>query len=130
MMYLYGLLALIIVVLGGAVYKYRGDAIQERATAALERSRAETAISANAAQEATIGRLRATIEANEKLAAEHALEVREFNERFATLNEQLRDLVSKNAEVRDFLDIPVPDALRRLHSKPQAGNSGAKPSHP
>lgn len=109
-----GILVLVLTGMAAAIYKYRGDAIGARAEAARLAGQLQTAIDVNRAQEATIGRMRAQAEADAKGAAELAEELRLLNENVAAINEERRALKDSDATVKEFLDTPIPDALRGL----------------
>lgn len=114
MMYLrLGILAAFIAVSGLAtVFYYRGNA----AIAEAQQARANLAVAedANHAQEATIGRLRASEEANAKQVAELLDQVDAFNKAVAETKDAIQALEKSNATVAAYLRTAVPDELKRL----------------
>lgn len=103
---------------------YRGNAIKAEAEvqqreAEIERIEGElqTAIDVNRINEQTIGRLRAQMEADARDSAELAEELRKLNEKMAENNEALGELKEKDENVRDYLNTPVPDDLRRMYDQ-------------
>lgn len=106
-----GLLIAFVAIVGVALW-YRGEAI--RAHAARDRALADlgAAVAANRAQEATIGRLRATAEINDRLLAEIAEQLASINAGVADQAEAVKELADANEDVRAYLGQPVPDALR------------------
>lgn len=108
-----GALLVFMAVIAGLLW-YRGEAI----SAAAERDRAradlQVAVDANAAQQATIGRLRADAEANDRLLADMAAQIAIITSKVTETNAALSDLKETNADVRDYLSTPVPPDLDRL----------------
>ena len=114
MMYLrLGLLATFLGVCGLALW-YRGNAIAAAADAAAARADLSTALAANAAQEATIGRLRASAEANDRILAETADRLDAISRTLFETNSSIVDLKDANEDVRSYLGTPVPPDLRLL----------------
>lgn len=106
--------ALVMACLGGAVLYYRGNAISAAADAAQARANLAVAEDANKAQEATIGRLRATEEANAKQVAELLDQLDAINKAMAETNDAIKALEKENADVAAYLGAAVPDDLRKL----------------
>lgn len=102
---------------GLLAYKYRGDAIGARAEAARIAGHLQTAVDVNRVQEATIGRMRAQAEADARGAAELAEQLAALNAAMQANNAALADLRKSDATVRDYLDTPVPDDLRRMYAR-------------
>lgn len=100
--------------LGSGVLWYRGEAIA--AAAERDRARADLAVAAdaNAAQQATIGRLRAEAEANDRLVAKMADDIAAINSAVAETNEAIVDLKEANEDVRAYLGTAVPPDVERL----------------
>lgn len=100
--------------LAGVALWYRGQAIAATAQAAQARADLDTAVAANRAQEETIGRLRASAEANDRIVAEMADRLAAINEAVTETNEAVGDLKDANEDVRDYLGTRVPADLDRL----------------
>lgn len=93
---------------------YRGEAISAQADAQQARANLAVAEDANKAQEATIGRLRATEEANAKQVAELLDQLDQINKAMAETNDAIKALEKVNADVAAYLGAAVPDDLRKL----------------
>lgn len=118
-MRLYLALGVVIAFLGlaGVAMYYRAEAIQEAAEAAQARADLETALVSNRALEATVGRLRASAEANDKLMAEMADTLDKIGKDIGETNNAIGALKESSDEVRDYLALPVPADLRQLLDK-------------
>jgi predicted metal-binding transcription factor (methanogenesis marker protein 9) len=66
------------------------------------------------AQEETIGRLRASAEANERIIAEMAEQLAAIGQAVTETNQAVGDLKDANEDVRAYLASPVPPDLRLL----------------
>jgi LysB family phage lysis regulatory protein len=110
-------LAIAFLSLVGTALWFRGQAISAAADATQARADLGTAIAANKAQEETIGRLRASAEANDRIVAEMADRLAAINEAVTENNAARNSLKDSDENVRSYLDTPVPDALRRLYDK-------------
>jgi LysB family phage lysis regulatory protein len=97
---------------------YRGEAL----SSAAERQRAEAAlavaIDANEKQAAALQALREEKERSERILADIAAKLAAINQGTAELNEAIGELEVSDAEVRDYLGVPVPDDLKRLLNRP------------
>nr|WMC97963.1 hypothetical protein RAR13_04400 [Aminobacter aminovorans] len=109
-------LAVAFLSVGGLALWYRSSAIEAEAERDRARADLATAVDVNRAQEATIGRMRAQADADAKGAAELAAQIAALNEAFRVNNAALADLKDKDATVRDYLNSPVPDDLRRMYA--------------
>jgi hypothetical protein len=109
-------LAAFLAVLALALW-YRGQAISASNELDLARVNMKIALDANAAQEATIGRLRATAEANDRLLAEMATDLDAIRQGQAETSQAITDLKEASDDVRAFLGTPVPPDLERLLNK-------------
>lgn len=98
----------------GMALWYRSEAISAAADAAQARADLNTAVAANRAQEETIGRLRASAEANDRIVAEMADRLATINEAITETNQAVGDLKDANLDVRDYLGTAVPPDLRLL----------------
>lgn len=114
MMYLR--LAAVVAFLGLAALAmyYRGNAAHAQAEAAQARANLAVAEDANKAQQATIGRLRATEEANAKATAELLDELEAINAKMAKTTDAVQALEKQNADVAAYLGAAVPADLRKL----------------
>lgn len=114
---LYLALAVVIafLVIGGMALWYRGQAIS--ATAA--RDKAEKALSvaqeANRQAIATIDAMNEQSRLDGRLAADLAAKNRQLADDLSDKDAQLDELEKQNADLRSFLDQPVPDDLGRLY---------------
>jgi LysB family phage lysis regulatory protein len=93
---------------------YRGQAISAQAQAAQARADLASAVAANAAQQETIGRLRATAEANDRIVTQMTGQLAAINAAVADTNQQIGDLKDANEDVRAYLAGRVPADLDRL----------------
>ena len=100
--------------LGGTALWYRSEAISAAADAAQARADLSTAVAANKAQEETIGRLRASAEANDRIVAKMADDVASINSAITETSESVRDLEKSNEDVRTYLGTRIPAGLDRL----------------
>lgn len=100
--------------LAGVAAWYGWDAAAARAEAAQARADLETALASNRALEATVGRLRASEAANDKLMAEMADTLERISNEVAELDDDVYGLKETDDEVRDYLANPVPLSLREL----------------
>lgn len=110
--------ALAFVGLIATVYKYRGDAIGARAEAARINAVLQKAVDANHEQQRTIAEMRrqATIDAD--LVASLQDELSAANQSTLSLATKLSELKSGNPDVKSFLDLPVPEPLKRMYDRP------------
>lgn len=100
--------------LGGVALYYRAEAADAAKEAQQAISDRDTAVAANKAQEATIGRLRASAEANDKLLAKMADDIAGIHNAAQETNDEIGKLRDENQEVRDYLGVSVPDSVKRV----------------
>lgn len=93
---------------------YRGEAISAEAETRQAKADLATAVAANAAQQETIGRLRASAEANDRIVSQMTDQLAAINAAVADTNQQIGDLKDANEDVRAYLAGRVPDDLNRL----------------
>jgi LysB family phage lysis regulatory protein len=103
--------------LGGVALYYRAEAADAAKEAQQAISDRDTAIAANKAQEATIGRLRASAEANDKIMAQMAEQIAAINDATAQTSEDIGKLKDANKDVRAWLNGLVPPDAERLLNK-------------
>lgn len=101
--------------LGGAALYYRAEAADAAKEAQQAISDRDTAIAANKAQEATIGRLRVEAARNDKLTAELEQKLAEAKVAVLKRKDDLTALKETDATTFDYLKSPVPLSLRRLY---------------
>lgn len=101
-----------------AVYKYRGDAIGARAEAARINGELNKAVTANAEAEAAYRELQKQADLDAKLVAELQDDLNAANASTLALATKVAELKSGNPDVKSFLDMPVPAALRELYDRP------------
>ncbi|MER9814312.1 hypothetical protein [Mesorhizobium sp. M0129] len=113
--------AILIVILGLATtaFWYRGNAISARADAAQARADLQTAVAVNNANEEAMGRLKAAREKADQLAADLAEQIKTSNQALVDAAAERRKLENDNDDIRKFLALRIPDALR-LRNDPQA----------
>jgi LysB family phage lysis regulatory protein len=109
-----GIVLLAFLTLGGVALWYRSEASDARAEARQAKADLHTAEAANVAQQETIGRLRASAEANDRIVAKMADDLSGINAAVAKTNQQIGDLKDANEAVRDYLARAVPADLDRL----------------
>ena len=100
--------------LGGVTLYYRAEAADAAKEAQQAISDRDTAIAANKAQEATIGRLRASAEANDKILSKMADDIAGIHNTAQETNDEIGKLRDENQEVRDYLGVSVPDSVKRV----------------
>lgn len=100
--------------LGGVALYYRAEAADAAKEAQQAISDRDTAIAANKAQEATIGRLRASAEANDRIMAQMADDIAGIHNAAQETNDEIGKLRDENQEVRDYLGVSVPDSVKRV----------------
>lgn len=113
---LYLALGVLIAFLGLAALAlwYRGEAISAAAQARQAKADLVTAEAANKAQQETIGRLRVSAEANDRIVAKMANDLAGINAAVADTNQQIGELKDANEDVRAYLAGRVPADLDRL----------------
>lgn len=100
--------------LGGVALYYRAEAADAAKEAQQAISDRDTAIAANKAQEATIGRLRASAEANDRILSKMADDIAGIHNAAQETNDEIGKLRDENQEVRDYLGVSVPDSVKRV----------------
>lgn len=100
--------------LGATALWYRGQAISAQAQAAQARLALNTAVAANKVQEETIGRLRASAAANDRIMAGLTEQLAFINASITETNQQIGDLKDANEDVRAYLSGLVPAELKRV----------------
>ena len=108
------ILAIAFLSIGGVAMFYRAEAASAAREAAQAISDRDTAIAANKAQEATIGRLRASAEANDKILTKMADDIAGIHNATQETNDEIGKLRDENQEVRDYLGVSVPDSVKRV----------------
>lgn len=101
--------------LGATALWYRGQAISATAEAARAQADLATAVGVNKANQETIGRLKAQSETNDRITAELAQKLADSNAALRDSGAARTELKDSNDQVRDYLNAPVPDALRRMY---------------
>lgn len=109
------ILAIAFLSIGGVAMFYRAEAASAAREAAQAISDRDTAIAANKAQEATIGRLRVEAARNDKLTAELEQKLAEAKVAVLKRKDDLTELKETDATTFDYLKAPVPLSLRRLY---------------
>lgn len=104
-------IALIILGLATTAAVYRGNAIKAEAETRQAKADLTTAIGVNDANEETIGRMKATAEAKDKLLADIAGQLADINENVAESTAAVQGLKDANEDVRAYLAGVVPPDL-------------------
>lgn len=117
MSYLYLGGAFVMACLVAGLLWYRSEATQAVAERDAARADLAIAIDANAAQQATIGRLRATEEANAKQVAELLDQLDAINKAMSETTDAIHALEKQNADVAAYLGSAVPPDLKLLLNK-------------
>ena len=107
----------LLVSLVAALLWYRGEWIAARADERQAKADLATAVAVSQAKDQTIGRLRATAAANDKIVAAVADQLATISTAVADTNKQIGELKDGNEEVRAFLAGRVPPDLERLLNK-------------
>lgn len=119
--YVWGLVVIAFLAVGGMMYKYRGDAIHAEAEAAKARVALEQAVAVNKTNAETIKRMEEEEAKNAVDQAELAEERERINNALQAINRSLFGLKETNENVRDYLNTPVPDDLRKLYDTSPSG---------
>lgn len=102
---------------GLVAYHYKVSARDAvAAKEAAERS-LSTAIAVNKAQDEAIGRLKAAKEKSDQLAADLAEQIKTSNQSLVDAADERRKLQNENEDIRKFLALRIPDALRLRDDK-------------
>ncbi|MDG4903226.1 hypothetical protein P9279_22200 [Mesorhizobium sp. WSM4962] len=104
--------AIVMLGLVAGLFYYRGNAISAEAEARQARADRDTAIAVNKANEETIGRLKAAKEKSDQLAAGLAEQIKTSNQSLVDAAAERRKLENENDDIRKFLALRIPDALR------------------
>lgn len=113
-LYLYAAGAVLGAALVAALLWYRGEAIEADARAEREQARAETAIAANTEQAATIDRLAELERIRTRAFSDLSIQLDAVYRRSVDLETAITELERSDDATRDYLAIPIPDALRGL----------------
>jgi uncharacterized protein HemX len=105
-------LAVLVLGLTAGLFYYRGNAISAEADARQARADRDTAVAVNKADQETIGRLKAAKEKSDQLAAELAEQIMTSNQSLVEAAAERRKLENENEDIRKFLALRIPDALR------------------
>lgn len=110
---LYALLGAVIafLALGGTALWYRGNAIAAEAATRQAKADLATAVGVNAANDETIGRMKALADAKDKLLADIAGQIATINENVADNTAAVQGLKDANEDVRAYLAGAVPPDL-------------------
>lgn len=111
---IFGIIALAFASLTAAMFYYKANAASAQAEAQQARANLAVAEDANKAQEATIGRLRASEAANAKNVAELLDEISEINAKVGEAKDAIQALEKQNADVAAYLGSAVPSDLLKL----------------
>ncbi|RWE96815.1 hypothetical protein [Mesorhizobium sp.] len=115
-----GLVVMAFMGLGLVAYHYKLEARDAQAAERAAKADLEVAEGVNKANQETIGRLQAQAATDAKLTAQLAEQLAAANQAFIDNNAALAALKDANAEIRNFLALPVPPDLRKLYDKPKA----------
>ncbi len=116
-LYLLGVAVIAFLTTCGVALWYRAEAISADAAAAKAKADLTTAVAVSKAKDETIGRLRATVEANDRIVATVADQLSAINQAVNETNQQIGALKDGNEEVRAYLAGHVPPDLERLLNK-------------
>lgn len=105
---------ILIVILGlaAAMFYYRGESIAAKAETAQTRAALSTALDVNADNEKAMTALQNSKARGEQLAADLAEQVKASNQALLGASTERRTLENGNEDVRKFLALRIPDALR------------------
>ena len=117
MTYLYLGAAFVMACLVSGLLWFRAEAASARAELDLARVDLRIAEDANAAQQATIGRLRASEEANNKIIADMAADLDAIRQGQDETTEAIGELKESSDDVRAYLGTVVPAGLQQLLNK-------------
>lgn len=117
-----GLVVMAFMGLGLVAYHYKLEAREAQAAERAAKADLEVAEGVNKANQETIGRLQAQAATDAKLTAQLAEQLAAANQAFIDNNAALAALKDANADIRNFLALPVPPDLRKLYDKPKAAS--------
>ncbi|RWE55189.1 MAG: hypothetical protein EOS24_23835 [Mesorhizobium sp.] len=115
-----GLIVMAFMGLGLVAYHYKVEARDAQTAERAAKADLKVALDVNTANQETIGRLQAQAATDAKLTAKLAEQLAAANQAFIDNNAALAALKDANADVRNFLALPVPPDLRKLYDKPEA----------
>lgn len=118
-----GLVVIAFMGLGLVAYHYKVEARDAQAAERAAKADLEVAEGVNNANQETIGRLQAQAASDAKLTAQLAEQLAAANQAFIDNNAALAALKDANADIRNFLALPVPSDLRKLYDKPKAAGA-------
>lgn len=104
----------VMLALAAVAFWYRGEAISAEAAAARAKADLAGAVAANAAQQETIGRLRADAARNDRILSQMADDIAGINSATSETSQQIGELKDANEDVRAYLAGRVPADLDRL----------------
>lgn len=107
-------LALLAAAIATALW-YRGQSIKAQSESAQLRADLATAESVNKQNQATIAVLRDDLRVSNALAADLAEQVEQIDKERDALNDELNALRDSDAAVKEYLETPVPEALRKRY---------------
>ncbi len=107
--------AIAFLALGLTALWYRGNAIAAEARADRLKVERDTALKANETLDKALASMAALRERENEIIADLTIELRDINDRFSAEVEAITDLEAANETVRDYLNSPIPDDLRRLY---------------
>lgn len=114
---LVAVLAIVFLGLAAGLFYYRGNAISAQAEARQARTDRDTAVAVNKRQDEAIGRLKAAKEKSDQLAADLAEQVKASSQALVDAAAERRKLENENDDIRKFLALRIPDALRMRDDK-------------
>lgn len=100
-----------------AIFYYRYDASEARATAALTQVQLDGVIATNATQQKTINSLIELREVSDAIVAKLSDDVAANNKIVADNNKAFSDLYGSDPDAKAFADRPIPDSVKRLHNR-------------
>jgi LysB family phage lysis regulatory protein len=108
------LVSLVLVSLLGAVQYFQKDAELARSQLEIANDRVKTYRGANEAQRLALAQLAASQAAEEDIARRISERLDAIAAQNLDTSSKLEELSRNNAQIRDYLNVPVPDDVRRL----------------
>ncbi len=108
----YALIALCV----AAIFYYRYDASQAKATAAITQVKLDGVISTNETQQKTINSLIELRAASDEIVSKLSDDIANINKSVVDTNKAFTDLYGTDPDAKAFADRPIPDSVKRLHN--------------
>lgn len=99
-----------------AIFYYRYDASEARATAAVTQIKLDGVIATNEQQQKTITALAELRAASDEIVSKLSDDIAANNQLVLESNKAFTDLYGSDPDAKAFADRPIPDSVKRLHN--------------